>query len=228
MFLKDILFPKVCLGCWALGSYICSSCEQKLKLIEIDTCLYCRKKSYAGLTHPGCKKRNGIDGLICFYHYNGFFQKIIKHVKYRLVKDVFEEFRQIIQPEIKEKLLFYKRLTRNGLLQCVPLSSIKQKTRGFNQVFLIGSFFNVILQLPVIDYFDRVKKTPPQAEMQGKKERYQNIRKAFKKKRNVTLDNAVVLIVDDVVTSGLTLQEFARTIKKAGASKVYAIALAKG
>ncbi len=228
MFLKDFLFPKLCLGCNALGSYICINCQQKLEFVEKDSCVYCGRNSYMGFTHPGCKKKNGIDGMISFYHYNLLMQKIIKHIKYRLATDVFKEFCQIIEPKIQKKMLFYKQLSVNGLLQPIPLYSTKQKSRGFNQALLIGKFFNTTLKIPIIDYFERVKNTIPQAQLEQKKERYKNIRGAFKKKYKTNIKDRTIIVIDDVTTSGFTIQEFAKTIKREGVDKVFIITLAKG
>lgn len=228
MTIKDLLFPKLCLGCNALGSYICSDCQKKMNVINKDICLYCGRSSYMGLTHPGCKKKNGIDGVMSFYHYNFFMQKVIKHIKYRLATDVFKEFSQIIQPETSKKLLFYKRLLKNGLLQPVPLHSTKLKLRGFNQALLIGCFFNSILQLPIVNYFKRTRDTVSQTEMKQKKDRYLNIRRAFELNGNINISSKEILVVDDVITTGYTILEFSKALKQHGALKVYAITLAKG
>lgn len=180
-----------------------------------------------GLTHPGCKKKNGIDGLISFYVYNGFMQRVIKSVKYRLATDVFKEFCQIIQPEVTKKFSFYKQLLENGFLQPVPLHSTKLKIRGFNQAAYIGNFFNTILRLPIIDSFERAKETLPQAEIREKKDRYLNIKGAFRPKKDKKIKTTVV-IIDDVITTGFTILELTKALKKNGAQKVFALTLARG
>lgn len=229
MFLKDFLFPKLCLGCQSLGSYICINCQQELKFLEKDNCIYCGKNSYMGLTHPGCKREYGIDGVIAFYVYNSMMQKIIKNIKYRLAIEVFNEFCQIIQPKIQNKLMFYKQLSVNGLLQPVPLYSTKLKSRGFNQALLIGKFFNTTLRIPIVDYFKRVKNTVPQAQLKQRKDRYKNIRGAFDKINNPKIKGKTIVIIDDVTTSSFTIKELGKKIKRAGgAGKVFAITLAKG
>lgn len=181
-----------------------------------------------GLTHSGCKKKKGIDGCISFYEYNSLMQKIIKHIKYRLVTEVFNEFIQIIQPKVQKKLLFYKQISKDGLLQPVPLYSTKLKSRGFNQAVLIGKFFNSTLRFPIIDYFQRIKETLPQAELKQRKKRYINIKGAFKNKSEITIKGKTIVIVDDVITTGYTVLEFAKTIRQSGASKVFVITLARG
>lgn len=227
-FLKDLLFPKLCVGCSAIGSYICSVCQDELSPIEYDACIYCEKKSYMGLTHPGCKRKYGIDGAVAFYHYDDFMKKIIKHIKYRLATDVFKDFCSIVQPEMQKKLIFYKQICRNGLLQHVPLHSTKLKSRGFNQALLIAKFFNTILRFPIVDFLERAKATKPQAELKDRKARYVNIKGSFKPKKNAGFFGKSIIVVDDVVTSGNTVMELSRVIKQQGAEKVYVVVLAKG
>lgn len=155
-------------------------------------------------------------------------QKIIKQIKYRFATDVFNEFCQIIQPKIYKKLLFYKQLSKDGLLQPIPLYRTKLKSRGFNQAFLIGGFFNTILQLPVIDYFERAKNTKAQAELKEKKYRFRNTRGAFEQITGTNIKEKTIVVVDDVVTTGFTLLELTKTVKRGGAAKVLAITLARG
>lgn len=226
-FIGDIFFPKVCLGCAGLGSYICDDCGKKLQPVKDDICLYCERKSYLGLTHPFCKKTYGIDGFLAFYQYNDFLKKIIKQIKYRLAQDVFYDFRLKIHSEVQEKILFYKHLYSGGVLQPVPLHKSKLNSRGFNQSFLIADFFNFFLNLEIVDWFERKKETLPQAEIKTKKDRYLNIKGAFYPKEKIK-PKSKMIIIDDVVTSGFTVKELAKTAKKAGVSKVYVIALARG
>src|SRR3989344_5576779 len=173
MFLKDLLFPKFCLGCGFLGAYICPNCQQKLSYIEKDTCLYCGRASLHGFTHPGCRRNYGIDGFLSLFFYNSFLKKIIKDIKYRLATDVWGELCLVIEPEKLEKLKIFKNLYGDGLcLESVPLHPKKLRTRGFNQAKIISRFFNQSLNLPATDYLLRTKDTQSQAQMKKNKDRY--------------------------------------------------------
>ena len=97
MFLTDLLFPKFCLGCGSIGVYLFLSFQNKLKPIEQDVCLYCKKPSFFGLTHLSCQKKLNIDGLLTLYYYGPILKKIIKNIKYRLATEVWQEFYQIIK-----------------------------------------------------------------------------------------------------------------------------------
>jgi ComF family protein len=228
MFLKDFLFPKVCLGCGFLGAYICLSCQKQLRYLNGDTCFYCQRSSFFGLTHPVCRKNLNIDGLTAIFYYNPLLKKIIKNIKYRLATDVWREFCQIIKPEQIDKLGFYKELSHQLVFQPIPLSQKKFNERGFNQAKIISEYFQKFLNFPLANLLIRKKETPPQAQLESLEKRYQNVRGAFEVTDKNLINNKSILLVDDVVTTGSTVKEAARILKKAGAKRVYILALARG
>ena len=228
MFFTDLLFPKFCLGCGYIGVYLCLSCQNKLKPIEQDVCLYCKRPSLFGLTHPSCKNKLNIDGLLTLYYYNPILKKIIKNVKYRLATDVWQDFYRMIKPEVIERLGFYKRLSSDFLIQPIPLTKNKYKERGFKQAIIISEFFQKFLNFPAVDLLVRKKETQPQAQTKSLLNRYINLKGAFKFTNNNLTDYNKIILVDDVVTTGSTVKEAARVLKEAGVKKVYVLALAKG
>lgn len=233
MFLIDLLFPKFCLGCSYIGVYICRSCQEKLKPIKSDFCFYCKKPSLFGLTHSNCTNKYGIDGILAIYHYNPILKRIIKNIKYRLAIDVWKEFYKIIEPQVITKLDFYKKLSSDYIIQPIPLSKIKYNERGFNQAYLISTFFQKFLHFPIVDLLVRKKETSSQAQIKNKGGRYLNVRGAFAinpncKDAKFCVSTKNIILIDDVVTSGATIKEAARVLKKAGAKKIYILTLAKG
>ncbi len=228
MFLTDLLFPKFCLGCGYIGVYLCLSCQNKLKPIEQDVCLYCKKPSFFGLTHPSCQKKLNTDGLLTLYYYGPILKKIIKNIKYRLAVQVWQEFYRIIKPEVIEKLGFYKKLSSDFIIQPIPLTKNKYNERGFNQAKIISVFFQKFINYPIVDLLVRKKETLAQAQLGSLKKRYQNVRGVFQVIDKKYFNNKKVILVDDVVTTGSTVKEAARILKEAGAKKVYVLALAKG
>lgn len=224
----DILFPKFCLGCSQVGSYICHKCFKKLKVIDRPTCPYCHKQSYLGLTHPKCYKKLSIDGILSIYYYDNFLKKIIKNIKYRLATTVWEEFWKSIPLSDINKLFFFKKILGEAYVQVVPLTQNKYKQRGFNQAMLIAKYFNKILNLPFINGLKRSHEALAQAQIKSKKSRLKNIRNVFTKIKGVDIRNKTVILIDDVVTTGATLKEAGRVLKRSGANKVYALTLAKG
>lgn len=231
MFLKDLLFPKFCFGCNIPGVYICKNCEKKLEYVKTQKCFYCKKPSIYNLTHENCLKKFNIDQISSIFYYNDFLKKIIKNIKYRFVKEAFNELIKIINPQ---KILFlelYKNINEKLLIQPIPLHKNKLKQRGFNQAYLIALYLKNLLDFPIVDFLERVKETKNQAEIKEKKQRYLNIKGAFKIKKDLDknlLNNKRIILVDDVSTTGYTLLEASKTLKKHGVFKVYAFTLAQG
>jgi len=228
MSLIDFLFPKLCLGCNCIGTYLCPSCSEKLKIIDRETCLYCQKSSAFGLTHPKCLKNYYIDGLLSIYTYDSLLKKIIKNIKYRLATEVFKEFIKTIPSEALIKFYGFKKILKNAYLEPIPLSTKKFKERGFNQAFYVALYFKKLLNLPISEYLVRKKNTFAQAQLSSKAKRYQNLKGAFAVKNREKSINEIVVLVDDVVTTASTVKEACRVLKKNGAKKVFVWALARG
>jgi ComF family protein len=228
MVLLDLLFPKFCLGCKLSGTYICPSCIKKLLPIKKQTCFYCQKPSPFGLTHQKCLKKWGIDGVTALFFYSNLLKKIIKNLKYNLAIAVWKEFTQALLPAHLQPLLFFKDQFEALYIQPLPLHRQKLKERGFNQAEILTNFFNQFLNLPIINYLERKKETIPQAQLKTKKERFLNIKGAFKVSKTTDVANKSIILVDDVLTTGYTLSEATKVLKKAGAKKVYLLVIARG
>lgn len=228
MFLKDILFPKFCLGCGFLGNYVCLQCQNELAYMQKDSCLYCKKVSLYGLTHPICSHQGGVDGIVSIFHYNNLLKKVIKTIKYRAAVDVWKELCQVIHPSGLTKLYSYKAFQKSFSLQPIPLHPKKIRERGFNQAQFIALFFQDFLSFPIEDFLLRKKYTLSQAQIAKKQSRHSNIRGAFELASHKEVKGKHIILVDDVVTSGATVKEAALTLKKAGAASVFILTLARG
>jgi ComF family protein len=227
MSLKDFFFPKVCLGCSYFGAYICPNCQKKLKYFETETCFFCKKPSPFNLTHFSCQKKYSPDGIMSIFYYNHLLKKIIKSVKYQFATEVLKELFQIINPKKIEKLYFFSDF-KNAAFQPIPLHPNKEKQRGFNQAKILISFFQKFLPFVEVNYLVRKKETKPQAEIKDRKKRYLNIQGAFSINPKTKVDKKkTIIVVDDVVTTGLTALEAVKTLKKVGFEKVFVLTLAK-
>ncbi|HLD26801.1 MAG TPA: ComF family protein [Patescibacteria group bacterium] len=230
-FITDILFPRYCFGCGYWGTYVCGSCKKQLQTMRFDICPYCRKKSYFGLTHPVCKKEYGIDGLKSIYRYNDVVKKIIMQIKYRLITDALSEFFLTIPRNKMEELLFYRELSLDFLIVPVPLHTVRMKHRGFNQANEMARFFAQVLRFSLDNNsVIRKKNTKPQVAFKKPIDRYRNIVGAFDladQVKRVDIHNKQFIIFDDVWTTGWTMKEVAKVLKKNGAEKVFALTLAR-
>ncbi len=233
MGILDFLFPKYCVGCRKLGSYLCSNCFSYLSFEAEGLCAVCNRPSINELTHPACQGKYTIDGIFSGIAYNRTAKKLIYNFKYKpyvaALKNLLVEFlyEGIIQKEEFNKVL---RDNQNyqKILAPIPLYHLKQKSRGYNQSALLALGLSEKLNMTMRDLLLRTKNTPSQAGLK-QQERRENINRAFvlKKGAKDLLKNSLVFLVDDILTSGATLLEAARILKRAGAKRVWGLTLAR-
>lgn len=222
----DILFPKKCVGCGKVGKYVCSECEVGL-WEEEQICPICARNSRYGLPHKYCHEPYSLDGLTCLWAYEGLAQKIIKKAKYKYFYDVLGELlvhgsEFIDRPEFN---YFLKFLETKPVVVPVPLHPKRLRERGFNQAEMIAKMFSQIWHLELNDCLIRVKDTGHQTG-RGRDERLGAVKDAFQLKTKGQLPKAI-LLVDDVWTTGATMNECCKILKKAGVKKVWGLVLAR-
>lgn len=242
--LPAYFFPKICYGCGKEGLFVCPDCRPKVtKAIDLLICPNCQKQSPLGITHPECKRINGLDSLISYYRYSGWAKEIVKDAKFglnphwRAMKELAEEFADEIatRPPASATL---KALRAGNSLSAIreestavvpiPLHWWRKMKRGFNQAEIIAKPIAESLKLPLkADLIERTTYSLPQT-LVGDKSRRTNVKKAFSINSEFSIQNAElknVLLVDDVWTSGATMKECCRTLKLAGVKKVWGITL---
>lgn len=226
MSVLDIFFPARCFGCGYLGIYVCPICEDLLHPIEKQTCLYCNKPSLYGLTHPACRRHEGVDGHTSLFHYDNLLKKIIKGIKYLFVTTAQNDLFYLVAKHGQGPLIYYKK-SPELFIQPIPLSKEKEQSRGFNQASMIARAVSFLTGIKQVEVIGRHKNTEIQAKIKDKQKRRKNMSGAF------SLIGAEpgareILLVDDVVTTGATVKEAAKTLKKGGVEKVYVFSVAKG
>lgn len=262
MSILDFIFPKRCVNCRKIGSYICTDCFAFIKFHDQGICLVCQRASIGGLTHPVCRGRYSPDGVFSSLVYKGVVKKLVYKFKYNPnLTDLQETLTDLFYEGIIQKEALNKVLEKDSVLIPIPLYKSKMRKRGYNQSLILARGLGKSLNLPVLDCLERIKDTKTQVGLK-KEEREENIKGAFalkpkfeyrnsKIETNSKLKNSnsqkvsdfgfrasglCVFLVDDVVTSGATLKEAAKVLKKAhsassgraGELKVYGITLAHG
>ena len=118
--------------------------------------------------------------------------------------------------------------TREFLAPIFPIGKKRLKWRGFNHTEEIAKVLSAALSIPIhTDLLQRTKNTPPQIAL-TKEERIRNMQDVFQVQNREQLQGKKILLLDDVFTTGATLQEAARALKKAGAHQVFGIVVARG
>jgi len=227
-FIKDILFPVFCVECSAEGAFWCESCRAKRRHYLVARCPGCGK-SNAGELCNHCCGFSYLDYSFAFLEYREKdpVAKLISDYKYNFAQDIAEVWQEIIGSTIKGLPL-----PDSAAVVPVPLFARRERERGFNQAEIIAE----IICMQIKKYFPerkyclndrllfRERPTAQQAKL-SKTERETNVRDAFVLKSGST--DETVMLVDDVYTTGATLNECARVLKTAGAKTIYAVTLAR-
>lgn len=228
-FLLDILFPKFCLGCKTEGTYLCEDCKACLEISENVFCL-CetpQRLSFGGKC-PKCSFKK-LDGLYFALSYrNKMVKKLIHQFKYEpFIKDLSENLTDLIITHF-QTLNKYEKDFEGKILIPIPLSRKKLKNRGFNQAEEIAKKLSEKLKIPILtNGLIKTKENLPQMELSGK-ERQENIKGAFEVIKKEEIQGKKILLVDDVYTTGATMEEAARVLKEAGAKEVFGVVIARG
>ena len=217
----DLLFPRWCVGCGKEGDLLCQSCCQSLPRIVPPLCPRCGKPQLSGILCPSCVGwQTEIEGIRSPFQFEGVIRQAIHQLKYR-------NLRAVVVP-LASLLMDY--LTTNPIpgevLVPVPLHKKRLKERGYNQSYLLARELGRLAGLSVVDdCLIRQRHTPPQARASSVEERRSNAADAFTC-CNHKLRGKQVVLIDDVATSGATLDACDSALKAAGASSVWGLVLA--
>lgn len=231
-FFWDLLFPIECLHCGREEAWLCAECFQKIKSREKQNCPGCGG-GRSGRICEQCRGRYNLDGLLIAGDYDDvILQKLIKALKYKYVKplaSILAEFLLLFwRAEAMEELGAVQGSFGKVIFLPVPLHRRRLRFRGFNQAEMILNHFAEKSGLTVcLDILRRKFYTKPQAQL-GEEQRLENIKNAFQCARPEAVRGKMVIVFDDVATTGATLDACAKALKEAGAKEVWGLALAKG
>lgn len=160
---------------------------------------------------------------IAVYPYNEYLKKSIFQIKYHNKREYLAFYGERIAREAGSQIMKWA----PDVIIPIPLYKKKQRVRGFNQAGLLADHLGRILGIPVEDgLLERVRNTVPQKEL-NRKERQNNLKKAFKIVQN-DVKLRKVLLVDDIYTTGSTIDAAASALLDAGAREVYFVTLCIG
>lgn len=224
-FFLDLVFPKICQGCQAEGTYFCPSCQLRVKP-PITRCFVCNKNSLLGQTHAECGSKNfALDGLMVAAPYETLgIRDLIWNLKYNGVTEISEALGLILA----DYLIHFDLLDFfiSSLVVPVPLHRLRQKLRGFNQAEFIARNFASRLGLAFVPALQRSKKIKSQVDLE-RRDRFENVKNAFLLEAKIDVSGKQILLIDDVATTGATLNECAKILRKNGASQIWGLVLAR-
>ena len=253
LFFLDLVFPVECLGCRQEPDWLCESCFKKITIKSKQYCLHCKKENYFGEFCPACKINYYLNGVwIASSYEDKLVSKMIKILKYYFIKDLALDLANLIKlmldgPLNRAKILRpsltdglgWKNLNlvktiplailnfKDNLIMPVPLSKKRFRWRGFNQAELISRAYAAICGLELNTAgLVRIAHKKPQAKL-NEVGRLANIKNCYIWIGG-NLNNKNIILVDDVVTTGATLNECAKILKANGAGEVWGLVIAKG
>ena len=200
-------------------------------LIEVvypreNYCIICKEDDCFGICNT-CKKSIKIinevyqDEVISYGYYGGVLKDLILKFKYKnnfTAGDILAEFLE----EYITKNFKYKEY----IITYIPLSKKSKKIRGFNQCEYIAKKIARDLSIEVLEVLIKQKETKEQKKLK-RDERYENIKDAFKIKKGIEVKNYNIILIDDVTTTGATLQEAYKLLKKFEVKDIKLLTLAK-
>lgn len=227
--MKDVLFPKSCPMCDEVmkrGMLICGNCEPKLVYINEPKCKKCGKQIENNETEycNDCSKnphyyKRGIAAFL----YNDMVSHSIYRFKYHNRRTYAEFYGAAIAK------MYYPEIRRwqADVIIPVPIHEKKMIKRGYNQAELIANELGKNLDMKVDGrLLKRVVNTRPQKEM-SRNDRKKNMENAFKITNNV-VEYKKIILVDDIYTTGSTIDACAKALLSAGVKEVYCVCLSIG
>ena len=230
--LLSLLYPPHCAGCGAStagGVHLCADCAGKARTIEAPFCRMCSQPFDGAITSEftcsNCAGREfHFDCAAARYLSRGVVREFIHRFKY----DRHFYLRHPLAAWAAEALDDARlRATPIDALVPVPLHPTRQREREFNQAEEIARLLSRRAGIPLLPALRRIRYTTTQTRL-DRQERMENLRNAFRVRHTPRVQSRHLVLVDDVFTTGATVDECARVLRQAGAASVRVVTVARG
>lgn len=227
----NFIFPVTCVQCGcdlpADDHFrLCLDCRGKIIPIGDIYCLKCGKNLPDGGAHCySCLKNPShyFEQIRSYGIYEGTLRDLIHKFKYRN-KDYLYRLLGGLLIEVVQR---HKELLKIDYIVPVPMHWFKKLRRGYNQTELLAGYLASYYNIPILlKNLNRTKLKSPQIKLK-EEQRFENIKNCFNVRDGKVIKGKDILLIDDVCTTGATINECSRILRKAGANRVYAITLAK-
>lgn len=216
-----LLFTNHCRYCntiIAKGEMLCEDCKENLPVIKGEKCKYCGAEK----DRCNCRKhRTEYDGITSPFYYEDSISNAVRRLKFYgkdfLADSLAERMAECVKTDFEN--------AEFDFICYVPFTLSQKVQRKYNQSELLAKKLSDILNLPLNDVMTKLFETKPQHKM-GFRYRTGNVFGVYDVKENADVTGKTILLVDDVKTSGSTLNDCARILKIRGAEKVYCTVVA--
>jgi len=225
--LLDIVFAKSCSICSRQGDYLCDRCRKLFKK-SVPECYICRRISGGYRTHENCMKEDSLDSVVVLWEYNNLSSTLLKKYKYGLATDIEKTLEELVKSRMGEIL---RSVDSEGSI-CIssPVSNSRLRERGFNQTEGIAEYVSTLLGMGFSkDIVFRKDGSDTHQSLLDRGERFENRIDFYINNYELLESVKEVVIVDDVITTGSTIEQMARVIKSVKKDiKVSGICLFRG
>ena len=232
-FLKDVFFPLFCIGCKREGTLFCENCINSgfaSMRSGFFCCPVCARETECGVVCGQCREKSSLDSMMSLVRYteNSLVAKLLHEFKYNYVEAAQSSFENIFAYFFNKKEFFleFGFYAEFDAIVSVPLHARRFAKRGFNQSDMFSHLLSLQFGVPVVRLLKRNVFTRPQVGL-SHEDRQKNVLSAFTCSSSHLLVGKRILLVDDVFTTGSTMQECARTLKAAGAAEVHGFTFAR-
>lgn len=223
----SFLYPDNCISCGKLGGLICKECTNLL-IPTLPECYHCRTISSKSKTHIQCLKDVKISYMEVFFQYNDVSKKLLRQYKFNRTKRISKTLYQLISPSLPRAFLNIDPET--AVIIPIPLHKQRETERGFNQSQLISEMISQDYGIRVLEA-NRLTNTKTQSKLAAE-ERYKNTFGVFafsEKVRKILKGMKVAIIIDDVMTTGSTLNSLATAVSEVSPDvEIIGLALFRG
>lgn len=219
-FLLTFIYPKTCMSCNTLLNYntkieLCDNCAKDFNPYRGNRCITCDRPIDNTGECSICKSEKiYFEKGYCVYPYAGAVRNTILNFKFKNMALYYT----YLGSKMTEYYFEYI-MESYDYITAVPIHKKKLKIRGYNQAELLAEYISEQINIPYCTVLKRTVNTKPQNAL-NKKERVVNIKNAFSLIDNINIKNKSILIVDDIFTTGTTINECCKVLKKASAFKV--------
>ena len=229
--LSSLFYPATCVVCSGdveRPDYLCESCRSRAPRITSPFCAKCSEPFSGAITQTfscaNCEHRTlHFDSAVAAYRSRGLVRKLVHEFKYGHQRHLRHPLAEWLGETMSDPRLQGRRF---DLIVPVPLHPARERERGFNQATLLAELLARQVAVPLRAVLERIRYTTTQTAY-DRAERMENLRDAFRLRKNMNVRELHVLLIDDVLTTGSTLSECARVLKEAGAISVHAATAAR-
>lgn len=217
--LADFVYPPICCGCDAEveEGLVCEGCRLALFTHELAVCPKCHRPCIRSAETCGqCEISFSLSRVRALGIYVPPFDKLVQAFKYSGKTKVGELLGRALAALVEQDEV----LSAADAVCPVPLHPARLRERGFNQSLLLAAAISMSTRIPLVESLTRNRYTPTQTSKTSHEKRLKNVKGAFQIRPGAGIDGKTVLLVDDVMTTGATLDEAAKALLKGGAVSV--------